>query len=832
MPTDVVLFGERAPLLRARTQRAIDAPFVDAPEGRAPVFYVRAGAVPMHPLRPLPASATGLPLVAYGDGFHCLYVECPAMFDDALERTGSVERACTELEGRARVIRVHALDATHSSGLRAIVAVTTLHRGGAERIAVDLVNGLRERGHEVLLAVLDRATRSTIEPPPDTVFLHGAGDRRARIDALIDLAREHAADVVHAHLLDGDEMARVIRAGIPLVVTAHNSPEGWPARFVSGARGAALAIGCSRDVTRALADAGLPARTIWNGIAPRIPSTRESSSRQRRLQLLAVANHRPQKRLDLLPRVLAELRARDVDARLVIAGEPVKNEATNIRAAVEEEAERLGVRDAIELVGSVADPRALYANADVVVSTSAFEGLSLSHLEALAEGVPLVTTPVAGAKEIASKHPHARVVELDRFADAILDVVGRADATCALAADFESARMIDRHEALLVRAALPRPARRDGVVLVTNNFATGGAQSSARRLLLALAARGVRVSAVVIEEQAAFPTAGREALLRAGIPVVAAPRAGRHDPLVTARAVAAHVDELEPEAVLFWNVIPEHKVLIADLLAGTPVWDVSPGEMYFASFARYFARPRVGSPYLDLSDYGRLLAGAIVKYEGERAGAEEALGIGVDVVPNGVVVPSTIPNRPHRSGAACVVGTLARIAPDKKLEELVDAARHGGFTLRIAGAVERGREPYLAELRERARGLPIEFVGERGAAAFLSEIDLFAMASEPAGCPNASLEAMAAGLAVVATDVGGAREQIVHGATGLVVPRHDGRALGEAIARLVVDGATRAAMGRAGHQRAASEFSVDRMAADYARLCLARHLRRDVSSAA
>lgn len=824
MRIEVVGFGASAPLLRARTERAIGAKLLSTIDHDQPALFVREGAVPKATLRPLPPSATGRPLVAYGEGHHCLYVERPLVFRDALERTGSAEAACELLEGEARVVRVHALDAIHSPGLRAIVAVTTLHRGGAERIALDLVNGLRERGHDVLLAVVDRSTRSTFAAPVGTVFLHEAGNRRARIDALVALAREHAADVVHAHLLDGDEMERLVASGIPIAMTAHNSPDGWPARLVAGSRGVALAIGCSRDVTRALGDHDLPARTIWNGVAPRTGSRRDS--RTSSLRLLAVANHRPQKRLDRLPEVVADLRARGLDARLVIAGEPVKAETANIRAAVEDVAKRLGVLEAIDFVGSTADVRALYRKADVVVSTSAFEGLSLVHLEALAEGVPLVTTPVAGAGEIAAKHAHACIAPLESFADAII----RARTTTGrLAPDFESAKMIERHEDLLVRAALPRPTRRDGVVLVTNNFATGGAQSSARRLLVALASAGVRASAVVIEEQSSFPTEGREALVRAGIPVVAAPRAGLHDPLVTARAVATHVDAFAPESVLFWNVIPEHKVLIGDLLVGAAIWDVSPGEMYFDSFARYFARPRIGSPYLGLRDYGRLLAGAVVKYEGERARAEAALGIGVDVIMNGVVVPSAVPHRPP---GRCLVGTLARISPDKKLEQLVEAARHGSFALRIAGAVERGCDAYLASLRELARGSDVEFVGERESSAFLAEIDLFAMVSEPAGCPNASLEAMASGLAVVATDVGGARAQIVDGETGLVVPRGDARALGDAVARLARDEGRRTAMGRAAHHRAAAVFSVERMAADYARLCLARELRRDVSSAA
>jgi glycosyltransferase involved in cell wall biosynthesis len=98
------------------------------------------------------------------------------------------------------------------------------------------------------------------------------------------------------------------------------------------------------------------------------------------------------------------------------------------------------------------------------------------------------------------------------------------------------------------------------------------------------------------------------------------------------------------------------------------------------------------------------------------------------------------------------------------------------------------------------------------------------MVSEPAGCPNASLEAMAASLAVVATDAGGARDQIVHGETGLLVPRGDAQALGAALFELANDGPRREAMGRAAHARARDRFTALRMARDYARICLDRML--------
>jgi glycosyltransferase involved in cell wall biosynthesis len=550
--------------------------------------------------------------------------------------------------------------------------------------------------------------------------------------------------------------------------------------------------------------------------------------------MLVIANHRPQKRLERLPTMVAELRSRGREARVLIVGEPVKADPAMvaIEPAVRAEAKRLGVTDHVELVGSTDDVAQLYASHDVVVSTSAFEGLSLVYLEALAAGLPIVTTAVAGTDELARKHPHAHVVALNArpatFGDAVIAAVDHAKTSTdlGLALDFSATKMAERHADLFARVLATRPARpRSGLVLVANNFSTGGAQSSARRLLVTLAAAGIPVRAIVLQEQVSFPTAGRAALSEAGIEVVVAPRAGDVDPIVTARAIAQTVDAWNPQALLFWNVISQHKVLIADLLFDTPIWDVSPGEMYFASFEKYLARPRVGSPYLTMQDYGRRLAGVIVKYEAERARAEAALGVRVDVVPNGVVVPATF--TPRVPGAKTIVGTLARLGVDKKLEQLVDAVKHAhlsgrfdGCELRIAGAAETGDDAYEEALRARAAGLPITFVGEQEATWFLAQLDLFAMVSEPSGCPNASIEAMAAGLAVVATDVGGAREQIVHGETGLLVPRGDAAALGEAIGALAHDPARREALGRAAHARALARYDVKRMASDYARICL------------
>src|SRR4029077_9324284 len=120
--------------------------------------------------------------------------------------------------------------------------------------------------------------------------------------------------------------------------------------------------------------------------------------------------------------------------------------------------------------------------------------------------------------------------------------------------------------------------------------------------------------------------------------VMAVPSVGTID---SAAAVAHLLDQIDadpPQSVLLWNVIPEYKVLLADGLLDIPVFDVSPGEMYFASLDRYFARPRPGLPYRTAADYGRRLRGVIVKYQSERERAETLLGAPVHVIPNGVPV--------------------------------------------------------------------------------------------------------------------------------------------------------------------------------------------------
>lgn len=782
--------------------------------------------------------------------------------------------------GRYRVVHYPALDVHNDAKLRVVQLVTSLQRGGAERIALNLTRELGRQGVRCLLATLGQPSRDTFDLPAGVIDLAARISRRAdRFPALTRMACRIGADLIHAHLLDGEEVARLALGGHPLVVTVHNTRPGWPPGLDTLKAGDLL-VGCALAVEAELRALGLPMplRSAWNGIdfKPLVPTSEtRAAGRQVRARLgiasddvvlLALANPRPQKRLHLLPAVLAVVRAelqrrcgdtfptcsmrvghvgnvspQGRDACLVLAGETARLNAAATQALEQVRAEvaRLGLQQRVHWTGAVADVTPILAAADVLVSTSGHEGLSLAQVEGLAAGLPLVITDVGGAAELARDNPAVTLVSPEcapeNMAAAIVDQVLRgqhdgdsADVPCpgpsVAVRNFSTARMAERYAWLYPRVLTPRGRRGTGLWLVTNNFSTGGAQSSARRLLLGLREAGVAVRAAVLQEWPQYPTPGREALREAGIHVLALPPAGSID---TAIAVARLLDAIDhdlPEAVLLWNVIPEYKVLLADALLDVPVFDVSPGEMYFTSLETYFARPRPGLPYLSLRDYGRRLAGVIVKFHAEAARAAE-LGAPVHVIANGVPLDELAPLAPGRDGCL-TIGTAVRLAPHKKLEDLVEALRLAEsrlppHVLRIAGGVETGAEAYAEELRRRAAGLHVEWLGEvRDVRPFLGQLDLFALVAEPAGCPNASLEAMAAGLPVVITNVGGAGEQVEDGVSGRVVPARDPSALAEALVELAHDPGRRALWGAAGHARARTYFGLPAMVANYRRVCL------------
>lgn len=160
-----------------------------------------------------------------------------------------------------------------------------------------------------------------------------------------------------------------------------------------------------------------------------------------------------------------------------------------------------------------------------------------------------------------------------------------------------------------------------------------------------------------------------------------------------------------------------------------------------------------------------------------------------------------------------VVLSVGRMKAPKDFGTLITAASllpHGRFRLRIAG--DGPDAPIVAEHADRL-GLngSLELLGDRDDIdALYQEADIFVLSSRSEGMPMSVLEAMAAGVPVVASAVGGIPEVVVADETGLLVDPGDPEALAAALRRLIDDRKLRAGLSRAGRERVREHFDLER----------------------
>jgi glycosyltransferase involved in cell wall biosynthesis len=184
-------------------------------------------------------------------------------------------------------------------------------------------------------------------------------------------------------------------------------------------------------------------------------------------------------------------------------------------------------------------------------------------------------------------------------------------------------------------------------------------------------------------------------------------------------------------------------------------------------------------------------------------------------------------SNPDGTTLIATVGNIRRVKGHDIFIRAASAivAKFPNASFSIAGDV---LEPdYFEELKQLAHDLGltgrIHFAGGVvDLREYLSQADIFVLPSRSEGFSNAIVEAMAASLPVVATDVGGNAEAVVDGVTGFIVPPEDPDALAAAILRLLSDPALAHAMGADGRARASETFTteamMERIVASYNRL--------------
>ena len=231
--------------------------------------------------------------------------------------------------------------------------------------------------------------------------------------------------------------------------------------------------------------------------------------------------------------------------------------------------------------------------------------------------------------------------------------------------------------------------------------------------------------------------------------------------------------------------------------------------------------------------YGRRVA-AVAAISEEVRRQLEAGGVAperIRVIPSGVEVPDGLPGPAGReaarrrfgAGPETVIAVVAALETRKGHDVLLHALARAGARGLAFTALLCGDGSQRAALEEEAGRLGlsshVRFLGEqRQVADVLAAADLFVLPSRKEGLGVAILEAMALGLPVVASAVGGIPESVEDGGTGLLVPPEDVDALAAAIARLARDPGLARRMGERGRERARVRFAMSAMADGYERL--------------
>lgn len=307
-------------------------------------------------------------------------------------------------------------DSPHTRRPRILILITLAETGGAQSYVAGLLPALAGRFDVIVAAHGDGPLREASRAAGVRFVplrhvrrpLHPARDLLGLLE-LVVLMRRASPDIVHANSSKAGVLGRLAAAvaGVPIrIFTVH----GWAFAASSGAvsvlyRWADRLMAPLTTLTICVAErertSGLAARTcseertvvIPNAVdVGAAPLTRHAGDPP---LIVAVGRLAEPKDALTLVRALAAVRERPFTALLVGDGPD--------RPSVEAEVRRLGLQDAVTLTGTRADVPGLLARADVFVLSSRSEGAPLSILEAMAAGLPVVSSRVGGVPELVAE---------------------------------------------------------------------------------------------------------------------------------------------------------------------------------------------------------------------------------------------------------------------------------------------------------------------------------------------------------------------------------------------------------------------------------------------
>lgn len=726
------------------------------------------------------------------------------------------------------------------------ILIASLARGGAERIVLETLAGLQRRNTSAKLFVLYEAGAAHAFAPVGNVQVFRLQSREppARLQTVAAEVLASPEPVLYTHLIKVELLRQLWERGVKTIPVVHNSHECWqdpPAAY--NTPHVPFVVAVSGEVARQLREKGCRRPVVvirhelqrWFTTDEQQKNRTEIRSRygipDHTLLLGMVGEFKSQKVYTRAVRLLAQIR-RQVPAKLMILGGWDHDWGNGRQAycATQRLALELGVITDMFTPGPMPDAEKYYAAFDVFLNTSAYDGLSVSLLEAIQTGCPVVTADVGGNREVlparAALMPDPS--DIAAYVNAIAQVLQPKPRLLApKPPDFDLVPKLWHWLAKYGWRTAADPATgRSGILFLTDNLNIGGAQRSLLNLLGHFPS-SMKTWLCVLET--IYCQGFLDEAEQSGTAVFSTHDAA--DYLERVERVLGMIALLKVRDVCFWNVDARIKLLLAKILpAGTVrLTDVSPGPFLFvemehaAGFQRRIA--------FSAADYWARLDRFVAKHTGGIPGDFPNDNDKAIVIPNGVVPPAAAETKnsslPITADPDLVIGTACRITPGARIDLLIDMMAElnrslNGANLIVVGGVDPRHADYWQRLQEQLNARQVanvHFVGPHpDVTPFLRRFRVFVMMPETPGCPNASLEAMALGIPVVANAAGGIGEQVLHGINGFLVNGSEPKEMSRHVRYLLVNREARRRFGEAAKITATKDFSMNLMVQRYARL--------------
>jgi glycosyltransferase involved in cell wall biosynthesis len=725
-----------------------------------------------------------------------------------------------------------------------------LSLGGAERIVLDLITSMSRsdpnpgRGH-LNLFLLRRGSTEYRVPEIAQLTVHRLHElpESQRLRFVAWHLIQAKSQTVYGHLLTASEILQLCRYGITVLPVVHNQSPAWTFDPTIVRRAVPWLTAVANSVATEIRHSvpSFPCHVVKHELQRECSATKAAANRLRirskyrignSLLIGMIGKFKPQKRYDFAVKILKAL-SLQISAHLMILA-PISDDrdshVDNYRRVIKL-ADSLRIRENILFIDSCGDPRPYYAAFDCFLNTSEYEGLSIATLEARQFGLPLILSDVGGQREVGGDRtcllkadaPVGSYVAAIRAAGALdrRDPLPRPHPT----------NLIPRLWSMLAAHGVQTtaPSRTPSLLFVTCNLNQGGAQRSMINLLDEIT---LSYPTSVCVEQAAYRDDYVSSLEERGIDCFSLQRLPSLCDQID--ALLSYVDSNKISAICFWHAGVRIKSTLSKVLQFRSIRliDVSPGPHLFRELdnATGYLERIAWSP----TQYFERLDRFVAKYNaGGIPGRFGDFTSKTIVIPNGVpYFQDSVPNsselyaRPSEADPKFAVVSSGRLVPAKLIIEQLQVAsivrrQVPQFTLTFIGKVEGTKNlPYWQEIEETYKKLTLQgtvfFVGTRAEPnRALREFVVFLMLSYFQGCPNSSLEAMAAGLPVVANPDGGTVDQVVDGETGFLVPETELPIVAERLIFLLRNPELARTMGAVGQKRVRDHFSMHSMAAQY-----------------